>query len=86
MNSNIIPAGVTEVVTGNNVVASACLFVLALADTDLTAVVMQFPATFPNPGATNAFTLKAGSYLFNVKSFGYTGTLQLVYRTTGNAS
>lgn len=67
MNSNIIPQGPREIVSGAHDIANA-LEITAHTDATISALVFIFPKTPANAGAVDTFTLKAGGKLHYVKS------------------
>lgn len=77
-NSNIIPQGSQEVVVNGSLTQKA-LMVQAETDLAITALVFEFPASPPNAGVVDNFTLKAGSRLFHVKGMTFTGTASIIY-------
>lgn len=77
-NANIIPTGETETVT-NGTITRACALVEAETDLVIIDLVYVTPASPPNAGVVDTFTMKAGRHLFNVASFTFTGTATLIY-------
>ena len=78
MNSNIIPQGPQETITDGAITHSAQV-IFAETDLVITNLVYIFPANPANANVITGFTLKAGRYLFNVKSMTFTGTATVVY-------
>jgi hypothetical protein len=79
MNSHIVPVGPTETITNGTIAGRPIEIVQAETDCVITSLIYQFPATPPNAGVVNAFTLKAGRYLFKVASLIFTGTATIIY-------
>lgn len=79
MNSDIIPQGPRELVTGPANIANA-LEINAVTDIAITALLFQFPKTPANAAKVTAGTIKAQSKLNYVKSVTIsTGTAEVVF-------
>ena len=80
MNSHVIPQGPQETITNGTLGARPTLILYAETDLVLTALIYEFQAAPANAGAIAAFTLKAGRYLYYVKSCAFTGTATVTYK------
>jgi hypothetical protein len=84
MNSNIIPVGPSEIVTGAAAVTRECMLVSAEEDCVLTNVQFVHKPATAHVQATTSMTLKAGRWLAFVRSFDMTsGTVTLIYSGRG---
>lgn len=81
MNSDIIPQGPSELITGPATIDRLVLVCEATDACVVDNVVTQFPAAPPNSAAVDAATLPVNGRLYNLKSLTLTsGTLFVVYR------
>lgn len=78
MNSNIIPAGPSEVINGGTI-SEDMVIVQAVTALVISTLVFNFPSTPTHVNKTVAFTLPAGQVLYRVASITFTGTAFVIF-------
>ena len=81
MNNQIIPQGSSETITDGTITNKEVMLLMAETDLAITGLVYAKQTDPANAAAVDAFTLKAGRHLFNIKSVIFTGTATVIYRT-----